>query len=81
MKDQFNNIILNSFNCRGLRANNKRQTIFKWLEKSNNGITLLQEPHSSVSDEIKWAKEWGAQSCFPRGSTMHREWPSSSQKI
>ena len=76
MTDKFNNITLNSFNCRGLRGKNKRQTVFKWLENSNNGITLLQETHSSLSDEIKWINEWGVIYFSPMGNTMHEEWPS-----
>ena len=67
MTGQYNNITLNSFNCRGLCGNNKRQTIFKWIENSHNGITLLQETHSSLSDEIKWTKEWGGTIFFSHG--------------
>lgn len=51
-------IMLNISICRAVSATNKRQTIFKWLENSHNGITLLHETHSSLSDEIKWTKEW-----------------------
>ena len=63
---------LNSFNCRGLRSNYKRNNVFSWLNKYHYGITLLQETHSVVSDEQIWEKEWKGQIIFSHGSNHSR---------
>ena len=60
-----------SLNCRGLRDNNKRCQIFRWLKKIQNGsssFVFLQETHSLKSDEKKWEKEWGSKVIFSHGS-------------
>ena len=61
-------IKINSFNCRGLRNQQKRNNIFSWLNKYHYGITLLQETHSIVTDEQTWVKEWKGQIFFSHGS-------------
>ena len=66
------NITLNSFNCRGLRDKQKRINIFTWLKRHHNGITLLQETHSALSDEVDWSREWGGKIIFSHGSTNSR---------
>ena len=66
------NITLNSFNCRGLHDRQKRINIFTWLKKHHNGITLLQETHSALTDETDWSKEWGGAIIFSHGSTNSR---------
>ena len=58
---------INSYNCRGLRNTQKRQNMFKWLNTSHPGITLLQESHSIPSDEQKWEREWGGSIYFAHG--------------
>ena len=58
---------INSYNCRGLRNNQKRQSIFKWLNSTHHGIILLQECHSIFSDEQKWEREWGGGMYFAHG--------------
>ena len=62
-----NNIRINSFNTRGMRATSKRQSIFHWLNTTYSGITLIQESHSVSSDEQLWQKEWGGQIYFSHG--------------
>ena len=49
-------ILINSFNSRGLRDKIKRQQIFHWLKTSYFGITFLQETHSIETDENTWKK-------------------------
>ena len=56
-----------SFNCRGLRDKRKRQLLFTWFKQKNNGIILLQETHSVISDEKAWEKEWGGTIYFSHG--------------
>ena len=58
MWDEQKTLRINSYNCRGLRNPNKRQSIFTWLKNSHPGITLIQESHSVTTDEIKWQQEW-----------------------
>ena len=60
-------INLNCLNCRGIRNQNKRQTIFNWLKTSYNGLTFLQETHSTISDEKKWETEWGGKIYYSHG--------------
>ena len=64
-------LTINSFNTRGLRSNIKRPNIFNWLKKDHSGITMLQETHSILSDQIKWQQEWGGGSISHMGNTMH----------
>ena len=66
------NITLNSFNCRGLRDRQKRMNIFTWLKTHHNGITLLHETHSALTDEPDWSREWGSEIIFSHGSTNSR---------
>ena len=62
-----NIVKINSYNCRGLRNNQKRISVFKWLNTTHPGITLLQECHSILSDEQKWENEWGGGIYFAHG--------------
>ena len=45
-----------SKNVKGLQNSLKRIKIFAYL-KNNLGFLLLQETHSSLADEKKWANE------------------------
>ena len=67
-----NTILVNSFNCRGLRDKTKRQYVFNWLKKSYNGITFLQETHCSKIDEILWQKEFNGKGYFSNGTNQSR---------
>ena len=67
MTDSLNNIKINSFNCRGIRNQGKRNNIFSSLKTSHSGICFLQESHSVESDELKWQKEWGGNFVYSHG--------------
>ena len=67
MDDKLKLVNLSSYNCRGLRNKEKRIYIFKWLEEKYSGVILLQETHSSLSDEQKWINEWGGAMFFSHG--------------
>ena len=54
-------------NVRGLRNKNKRSAIFNWLKNNHHGITLLQETHSTLTDEQKWIAEWDGIGYFSHG--------------
>ena len=58
---------INSYNCRGLRDKNKRLSVFAWIKDSNQGISLLQKSHSTLTDELKWQGEWGGKIYFSHG--------------
>ena len=65
-------ITLSSFNCRGLRNNDKRMGLFHWLKDMHNGIIFLQETHSIESDEKLWEKEWGSKIYFSHCSSTRQ---------
>ena len=48
-----------SNNVKGLQNSLKRIKIFEYLKNNlgSNGFLLLQETHSSLADEKKWANE------------------------
>ena len=72
MQGNQDSIGFNSFNCRGLREIKKRKSIFNWLASKYEGISLLQETHSSIDDEVTWGKDWGGKILFSHGSTSSR---------
>ena len=63
------NLILKSFNCRGLRNKIKRQSIFRWLNDINKGICLLQETHSYEMDEKEWQLEFQGDIYYSHGTS------------
>ena len=65
-------IVVNSFNCRGLRDKKKRCSVFGWLKTRHNGITMLQETHSVFHDEIQWKQEWDGDIYFSHGNNLSR---------
>ena len=70
-----NCVNLLSLNVRGLRDDKKRRELFRWLKKYHNGkktIILLQETHSSINDQIKWQREWGADILMCHGNKNSR---------
>ena len=49
-----------TYNCRGLKQNQKRVKIFNYLkEKAKSGIFLLQETHYTEDEKQKWRLDWG----------------------
>ena len=65
-------VILNSFNCWGLRNKKKRLNIFHWLKTNHSCIIAIQETHTTSNDEQIWEKEWGGKIFFSHG------WSNSS---
>ncbi len=55
----------------GLVLDVNRQSIFNKL-KSDNGVIMLQETHSTSTNEKKWKKEWGRQIIFSHGTSNSR---------
>ena len=63
-----------SLNTRGLKCNKKRRKVYKWLskQKGQNGVTFLQETHSTQSTENYWKHLWAGSSYFNHGSSNSR---------
>ena len=61
-----------SLNARGLSNFRQRQTIFTWCRKRNSDIIFLQETHSTLSTQLKWKNEWGAELICSHGSSISR---------
>ena len=62
-----------SLNARGLSNFRKRRTIFTWCRKRNLDIIFLQETHSTLSTQLKWKNEWGAELICSHGSSNSRK--------
>ena len=60
-----------SNNVKGLQNSLKRIKIFEYLKNNlgSNGFLLLQETHSSLADEKKWADELERPIFFSHGKT------------
>ena len=63
--------VIASFNVNGLRQTLKRKTIFHYLKQKHYDMILLQETHSTSSDEKQWACKWGGHIPFAHGES-HR---------
>ena len=63
------NVGIYSMNVRGLGNTFKRNQVFLWLKNHPGSIFLLQETHSTVDSEKKWADEWGDKIFFSHGSS------------
>ena len=64
-----------SLNVRGLRDCKKRREIFNWLKTHHQGkrsFVLLQETHSSDSDNETWETEWGSKILYSHGTNNSR---------
>ena len=58
-------------NVKGLQGKDKRIKIFKYLKNciSSNGFVFLQETHSTLNDEKKWADDFKGRLFFSHGKT------------
>ena len=67
IKTTDNNFILN--NVKGIQNSLKRLNIFNYLKEniSSNGVSFLQETHSSTKDEITWKDELKGESFSSHG--------------
>ena len=66
-----NNLNFVCNNVKGLQGKDKRIKIFKYLKNciSSNGFVFLQETHSSLNDEKKWADDFKGRLYFSHGKT------------
>ena len=66
-----NNLNFVSNNVKGLQGRDKKIKLFKYLKNciSSNGLVFLQETHSSLNVEKKWADEFKGQLFFSHGKT------------
>ena len=67
-----NDLNLLSLNAKGLSNFRKRRTIFTWCRKRNSDIIFLQETHSTLSTQLKWKNEWGAELICSHGNSNSR---------
>ena len=68
-----NALIVYSCNVRGMRDHKKRMAIYNWLKEKKCDIYLLQETHCHLKkDEVSWAKEWGGQSYWSKGTARSK---------
>lgn len=58
-----------SLNTNGLRITPKRRALFKKFAASDADFILLQEIHSTPSDEKIWMSEWGGSGVFSHGKS------------
>ena len=57
-----------SLNVRGIRAFEKRKSIFNWLINQSADICFLQETYSTVEPANQWRKQWPGEFFFSHGS-------------
>ena len=57
-----------SLNVRGIRAVEKRKSIFNWLINQNVDICFLQETYSTADVVNQWKKQWRGEGFFSHGS-------------
>ena len=71
--DQFNFNLL-SLNVRGLREYKKNRKIFNWIIKhgGDNGVTFLQETHSTSELENVWAKRTRSKLIMSHGTSKSK---------
>ena len=62
-------LVIFSFNVRGLSNTMKRREIFRWLKTRKYAIFFLQEVHCSKEKEIYWTSEWGYSAIFSSPSS------------
>ena len=61
-----------SLNVKELSNFKKRRTIFTWCRKRNSDIIFLQETRSTLSTQLNWKNEWGAELICSHGSSNSR---------
>ena len=61
-----------SLNVRGLRNQDDRKKLFKFLKNTDGDIFLLQETHSTEDDRELWDLQWGGQTYFANGNNFSR---------
>ena len=68
MSDEVSNLSFDllSPNVKGIRSNDKRMTIFNWLNThtSDQAIIFLQQTHSERSDKNSWTTQFDCGTIF-----------------
>jgi len=65
-------LILKTFNVKGIDDYTKRQEIFMWCKEQNPDILFLQETHSCKNKSKTWKREWGSDIIFSHGESNAR---------
>ena len=65
-----------SLNVRGIRAFEKRKSIFNWLINQSADICFLQETYSTVELANQWRKQWPGEFFFFMALTIAVVWLS-----
>ena len=58
-----------TLNVRGLQSRKKREEIFGYLRQCRSDMYVLQETHSTISDERLWSTEWGSAIFYDHGTS------------
>ena len=61
-----------TYNVRGMRDQQKRDKIYKYIREKNFDIALLQEVHSTHEDEGFWRSQWGGKAYFSHSTSQAR---------
>lgn len=72
MSFNFAKVKVVTLNVNGLKDSDKRRNIFHFLKSVDSNVILLQETHSTISDEKMWSNEWGSHFLFSHGTNMAR---------
>jgi len=57
-------LVIQSFNVKGLKEFEKRSEVFTWINKKQPNILLLQETHTNKNKEENWFTSWGNRNMF-----------------
>ena len=58
------NVLICSYNVRGLGNHSKREQIFSWIKEKNIDVCLLHETHSSEETNNVWKQQWDSCAFF-----------------
>ena len=61
-----------TYNVNGIRDNQKRTAIYKYLRRKNLDIIFFQETHATRNDEYYWRSSWGGRMYFSNGSSSSK---------
>ena len=61
-----------ALNVNGIRNDNKRERLFKWLVSKPYDLYLIQETHCTDEVEEKWKRQWKGVSLWNNGDSNSR---------
>ena len=67
-----NNLVIATYNVRGIRDTFKRRKIFNFLHDKGFDIVLMQETHSLATNLKYWRAEWGGNLYCVHGTSASR---------